>query len=144
MIERWWELATGAPDQVCYVLLGRRKQPACLSITVRGDHIHPNHGVRPLKLPGWFEPFPIDLKRLHQGLRREMRGEGIGQTQHGRELGTIQAGAQDPDRNLKPCAGHRLHNLPGLERAEEGLQFQHVLGKVSALIGSRRSARNVR
>ena len=56
-----------------------------------------------------------------------MRGKGIRQTQHGRELGAKQARAQDPQRNIEPRAGNRLDDLTGLKRAEKGLQFQDVL-----------------
>ncbi len=59
-----------------------------------------------------------------------MRGEGVRQAQHRRELRAEGRRAEDPQRHLGAGAGHRLDRLSRLDRGEEGLQLQHVLGEV--------------
>ena len=72
----------------CWAEVNSRRASASVSAAIT---FTPNHGVRPLKLLGRLEPLAVNLQRWHQGLRREVRGKGIRQTQHGRELGTKQA-----------------------------------------------------
>ena len=75
-----------------------------------------------------LEPRPIDRDGLHQQGRREVRGEGVGQSQRGGELCAEQAGSEDPDRYVEPHPGHRAHPLVG-GRGEVLLQLDHVAGE---------------
>jgi len=77
-----------------------------------------------------LEPLAVDRHRLHQRLRREVRGEGVGQAEHGGELGAVQAGAQNPKRHVGILAGNRVDRLVLLRRAEQGLQLDYVLREI--------------
>ncbi|MOA01734.1 hypothetical protein D3C78_1211550 [compost metagenome] len=65
-----------------------------------------------------------------QVVRREVRGEGVGQALLRRQLGAVQAGAEQPERHLGADAGHGDHPLAGLCRAEQVFQFLDVLREI--------------
>ncbi len=124
-----------------------------LGIGVGRHHIDPQHHMRLVEERRGAELGTIELQRLGQLLRREMRGEGIGQAQRGGELGAIKARAQHPHRHLAALAGNGAHRLAGLRIAHIGDQFQHIPGEIidvalqgpsqrqgGALVGARRAA----
>src|SRR5258708_31081889 len=59
-----------------------------------------------------------------------MRGESVRQAQRGGELRSVQAGAENPERDLRSRAGHRYDRLVGLCRREQRLQLEHVPWKL--------------
>jgi hypothetical protein len=62
-----------------------------------------------------------------------MGGEGIGQAQLGRQLGTEQAGPEQPHRHFGAFARHRAHRLTGLRRCQQGPQFRHLFREIVAV-----------
>ena len=56
-----------------------------------------------------------------------MRRERVRQTERGGELGTEQRRAEDPQRDVRALAGHRLDVLVGRRVAEQRLQLLDVL-----------------
>ena len=68
-----------------------------------------------------LEPLAVDRYRLHQRLRREVRGKGVRQAQHGGQLGAEQAGAQDPQRHVGVLAWYCVDDLVLFWRSEQGL-----------------------
>jgi hypothetical protein len=85
--------------------------------------------VRPVELLRRLEMGAVDLERLHQDIRREMRGEGERQPEHPGELRPEEAGSEDPERHVRAGARHGLNGLSRLERAEISLQLENVLWK---------------
>ena len=71
-------------------------QPLRLGVGVGCDDVHADHRIGLGELLRRFEMRPIDVERLQQHFRREMRGEAIGQPKHGGELGAVIAGAENP------------------------------------------------
>ncbi|MOA18340.1 hypothetical protein D3C78_1386500 [compost metagenome] len=65
-----------------------------------GDDVHPGDHVRLLQMLAGPEVGPVMGDRLHQEARSEMRGEGVGQAELCREIGTLQAGAKNPHRHI--------------------------------------------
>ena len=57
-------------------LLNRTELPAGLRIGFGGEHIHTDHGIGLLKLPGGLEFASINFQRLDKGAWSEMRSEG--------------------------------------------------------------------
>ena len=62
-----------------------RRQPARFVIAVSGDDVDAYHRVGTVELLGRFEVAAIDMQRRDQQVRCEMRGEGIGQPEFGRQ-----------------------------------------------------------
>ncbi len=78
---------------------------------------------------------PIEIQRLIHQRRGKMRGKGKGKTHRRCELCSVEAGAQNPDRDLEAGAGNRLNLLPRLDR----LKVVHQLGNiVRKAVGRRR------
>lgn len=132
------------PEQVGEGLLRCREQETGFLVGVGGDDVDADHGVRRGQLFRRLEVVPVDLERPHQRVGSEVGGEGIGQAEHGGELGAEQAGAEDPQRHVGIGAGNRLEELAGLDWTQQGLKLEDVLGNLSELPGSRRSASSVR
>ena len=59
--------------------------------------------------------------------RREMRGEGVGQAEHGGELRTVGARSEDPDLHVLALAGHGANARVLRWRREIADQLDHVL-----------------
>ena len=59
-----------------------------------------------------------------------MRGEGIGQAEHGCELRAVGRRAEHPDLDVLALAGHGANALAGLGRSEIVDQLDHVLREV--------------
>ena len=72
-----------------------------------------------------------------------MRGERVGQPEHGGELGAVEARAEDPERHVRAGAGDREDRLAGLRVAEQRLQLEHVLRERAPRRDRWRSARRV-
>jgi len=68
-----------------------RPQERRLGIAFRRAKAHPDHRMRPRQPCRRLKTAAIDMQRLGQGLRREMRRKGIGQPQPGRQLRAIEA-----------------------------------------------------
>ena len=79
---------------------------------------------------GRLEARPVQLDRLQQHARREVRGKGVGQALLGRQLRRKQAGAQQPDRHLGARTGHGDDGLPRLHRPEQALQLADLAREV--------------
>ena len=97
------------------------------SSRVGRDHVRAHHGVGPVELCRGFEPVAVNLEGREKRIRREMRRERVGQAQHRGQVRPEQARAEDPERHVRAAAGHGLHGLVRRDRAEESLQFEHVL-----------------
>jgi hypothetical protein len=115
--------------QVDEALLQRGEEPRCFHIGVRGDHIRPDHRVRPVQLLRRLEAAAVELEGLHHRRRREMRGEGERHAQHRRQLRAIKAGPEQPDRYRQSVAGNGADPLSGYRRAEIGAQLRDILRK---------------
>src|SRR5207244_3970991 len=80
----------------------------------------------------------INRNGLHQHCRREMRGEGKGQAQIGRELRAKGAGAEDPDRHVQTSPRNGLYGLARRSRLEIVHQF-HYLAREALLTSEERA-----
>jgi hypothetical protein len=116
-----------------HLLCGR--QPPCLAIALGRNDVDARHCVGLAELLGRLEAAPINVERVQELLRREVRGEGIGQPQLGGEMSAERAGSENPQRHLDSRRRHRLQALP------RRLQLQHVLRKIVGVSSERRSAR---
>ena len=107
--------------------------------------------MRPVELRRGLEALAVDGERGHQLLRREVRGEGVGQAIFGGDLRAERARPQDPQRHMRAGRRHRLHLLARLHVREPMLELEHVLGKAigvvaaaqrlhGELVGARRAA----
>ncbi len=110
-------------------LVQRRGEIARLLVGIGADHGHGGHDAGLGQLFRGLEPLAIDLERGVELGRREVRGEGIGQAQHRRELRAEQAGAQHPQLDVRAGSRRRRDRQRGIA-AQPGLQFHHVLGKL--------------
>ena len=110
-------------------LAARRRQEARLVVGVGGDDVHAQHHVGPGQLRRRPEPAAIDLQRVEQHRRREVRRERERQAEPGGHLRAERARAEDPDRHVVPGAGDRADPLPGHRLAEEGHHLEHVVGE---------------
>ena len=99
-------------------------------VAVGGDQRHAEHHVGFVEHGRRLEVVAVEPDRLMHVARREVRGEGIGQTLGGGQLGAEQARTEQPDRHVAVHPGHGDHALIGLPRAEQQLQFLDVLRKV--------------
>src|SRR3546814_2373379 len=81
-------------------MLGRR-QAAGLAVAVGGDDIGAHHRVGPVELLRRLEAAAIDLQRLEELGRREVRGEGVGQSELGGEHGAEVARSENPQRSAE-------------------------------------------
>src|SRR5215218_5697417 len=97
--------------QVDEGLLERGEEAASFRIGVCREHVDAEHHTGLLELGRWLEAGPILLERLVERGRSEVGGEGIRQTQLGRELRAEQAGTQNPDRHVEPFTWNGAHNL---------------------------------
>ena len=98
-----------------------------MRIRIGSQHVRAEHGVRPIQLPGRLEPAAIDFNRLSHQIRREMRGKGKRQPEHGRELRAEEARTQQPDWNVESRTRHGSNVLSRLRICKIMLQFLHVL-----------------
>ena len=127
IVDRGLELAARASHHTDETLLQRGREIARFLVRIGGDDIDARHRMRRRELFGRLEALAIDGERLHQRIRREMRGKAVGQSELGRELRAEQARPENPERNLKPLARHSADRLIGSRRREQRLQFEHVL-----------------
>ena len=129
--------SAAAAQDVRERLLRRGEQSARRLVVVGDDHVRADHRVGLLQLLGGLEVRAVELERRQQRVRREVRGERVGQAEHGGELCAEQARAEDPERHARAGAGYRLHRLARLRIGEEALQLQDVLREG---VGARRVA----
>ena len=80
----------------------------CFAFRLGNDGVAADHDIGLSKLIRRLEPFAVNLHRLQQRLRCEVRGEGIGQPEHCSELRPEQAGAQNVERHVSVFAGDRV------------------------------------
>ena len=73
------------------------------------------------------EAVAIDGDGVHQGFRRKMRGEGVGQAEHGGEMGAVEARAEQPDGYAGAMAGNGEDKLALIGRAQKMLQLDDIL-----------------
>ena len=95
-----------------------------------GDQRHPDHHIGLRQRCRRSKPAAVQIDRLMQQTRREVRSEGIGQAALRRQLGGEQAGPEQPDRHLGAGARHRDDLLAGLRLTQQALQLRHFAGKV--------------
>jgi len=118
-------------------LLRRREQPPRLLVCVSREDVQPCHRVRLGELRRRSELAAIDIESCEQIRRREMRGEGVRETQRSSESGAEGARAENPERNPEIRARHGPDRLSGLDRTEEVLQ---ILDVPRELVAARRVA----
>src|SRR5690348_3440772 len=132
-------------------LLYRGREQLRLFIGGRDDRVETEHHIGSIELPGRFEPLAIDFDRVDDHLRREVRGEGIGQAEHRRELRAEQARPENPDRYVEALAGDRAdaavlafeiaHQLDDVLREAIGVRREIAAHRVrGGLIGAGRPA----
>ena len=126
------KLAGAASTQTGESLLHGGPQIGALLIRFGGKDVHRQHETRFGAGFGWFEIPAIDRRGLFQGVRREMRGKGIGQPEMGRQLRTIERGAEDPDRHIRPLPRMGADRCAGIGRTQIGHQLGHVIGELIA------------
>lgn len=65
----------------------------------------------------------VDAERLHEMARGKVRCKGVGQASRGGQLGREQAGAQQPDGDVRPSPGRRDDALARLGFAQQLLEL---------------------
>ncbi|MNC12926.1 hypothetical protein D3C75_606540 [compost metagenome] len=110
------------------MLLERGEQEAGLPGCVGGDHIDADHRIRLWPARGRAELGTVDLECLQQQAGGKVGGKAERQPHGGRQLGAVEAGPQQPDRQMQPLTGHRLHGADLV--TEVAHQFAHVRRKV--------------
>ncbi len=113
-----------------HALIGAAGEKLRLFVGWRGDQGHADDDVGTRQRGRRPELLPIQLQRLMQQARREVRGEGIRQPPLRRKPRRKQAGAQQPDGHLCSRTGHGDQTLTGLGRSEQMLQLGHIARKV--------------
>src|SRR5258705_9930185 len=129
VIDRRLQFTRGAAHKICERLLHRCKQTPRLLIRVGSNNIYANHRIRVVQLFRRRELFPVDIEGGEESVGREMRSEGVRQSERRSEFSAERARSQNPNRNLSAGARHRPHSLSGFRWREERLQLQHVFGK---------------
>ncbi|CAD5295455.1 conserved hypothetical protein [Bosea sp. 62] len=135
VVDRLRQQATPAAQHVGEALLHRSEEVMRFGVRLGDDNVAADHRVGPVELGRGLEALAIDGQRVHQRIRREMRGEGVGQAEHGGELRAEQAGAENPERDIGVGARHGLDHLIRLQRSEQRLQLQHVLREALGRVG---------
>ncbi|MNI87951.1 hypothetical protein D3C73_1451970 [compost metagenome] len=100
IVHRCRQWARRAAAQIDKLLLHRGKQETSIGIAVGGHHVDAYHGVWPLALLGRLEVVAVQVKCLEQHLWCKVGSEGKRQAKLCRQLGAVQAGAQQPDRHV--------------------------------------------
>ncbi|MCY1512457.1 hypothetical protein D9M68_469180 [compost metagenome] len=121
-----------ATDQRQGALEGGGGEVFGLLVAGRGDQRDADHGVGFVQHRRGAEVLPVDAQRVVQVARREVRGEGVGQTLLRRQPGAEQAGAEQPDRYVGALPRRGDDALLRAARAEEHFQFGDLLRKVLA------------
>ena len=103
----------------------RRLTKACCSevnsslrllVGVGGEDVEAEHDIGLVQLLGRLEARAVDVERmLHLG-RREMRGEGVGQAEHGGKLRANRLEPRIQSGTLQAFAGHGADALAWLGR----------------------------
>ena len=105
-----------------------------------------------VELRGRAELAPVEGDRRLERLRREVRGEGVGQAERGGELGAEQRRPEDVERHVRALARDGLDAREPGSAGQVALQLQDVLreavgrARVAAqrvhrvLVGARRPA----
>ena len=91
ILHRRRKLARLAAAQLHKRLLHRGKQEFCVAIAVSGNDVNTHHRVRLLQTLGRFEVRTVEMQRLMQHIRREMRGKRKRQPQLGGKLRAVEA-----------------------------------------------------
>ena len=98
-----------------------------LRVGLRDDGVRAHHRIRLRELLRRLESLPVDRERREERLGREVGGERVGQPEHRRELGAVEARAEDPERHLRARSRHRPHCLARNRVGEVPLELHHVL-----------------
>ena len=93
-------------------LLWGREETSCFGIGVSGVRLISGHGVRLGELSRRPELAPVELERGHQLVGREVRGEGKGQPERGREPGAVGARTENPEGHVEARRRERAYRLP--------------------------------
>ena len=80
------ELTPAAANDIQERLLRRGEQPFGRRVVVRCDDVHSDHRVGLIELRRGLEARAVHLERRQQQIRREVRGERIGETERRRQL----------------------------------------------------------
>ena len=82
----------------------RCAQAESILVGLGGEHVEPGHGVGLGELLRGSERVVVGVERVHQGSRREVRREGVRQSEHRGQLGTVETRPQDPDGDVLTAA----------------------------------------
>ncbi len=134
IVDGWRHLPGPPASQIQERLLQRGEVATGFGVRIRCEHVDREHRVGSVELFRRLERRPIHFQRAHHLVRREVRGEGVGQAERGGDLRAIQAGAEDPQRHFEAFAGHGAQRLAFDLWREVGLQLLHI---VRELLGSR-------
>ena len=127
--QRWRQAGRAAAAQVDKGLLHGGGPKRRFFVGVGGKYIEAQHDVgfgQVLRRP---KAGPVQLNGLHHLLRCKVRCKGIRQPQRGGQLCPIQAGAQNPDRNIQALTWHGMHRIFGVGRKVIH-QLQHITRKL--------------
>lgn len=97
---RTWERTADIAAQIDELLLGGGEMIACLLVRRRHSTHDPDHHMGLIERRRGLEAVTVDRNRIEQHVGREMRGEGIRKPEHAGELGAVETGAEQPDRDM--------------------------------------------
>ena len=100
-----------------------------LVVGVGGDHVDRGDRVGVCELLRRAELAPIQLHRIDQRARSEVRSERERQPEHRCEAGTEQRRAEDVQRHVRTSSGNGGDTRDRRLAPEESLQFEHVFGE---------------
>ena len=86
IVNRGRQLAGATTAQVQERLLKGREQTQCLGVRLCCEHVHAQHDMRRGQVLGGPESGTVGRHSFRHLLWREVRSEGIGEAQHGRQL----------------------------------------------------------
>src|SRR3954447_8262255 len=133
-VDGWLEGAGRAAPQVDPLLLEGRRQPRGFGVCIRSNHADADHRMRVGEAFRGLEIRTIELQRLHQVIRREVRRKRERHTQRSGELRAEKARPQQPDRHVEADSRDRAYLLARLKRPKVRPELLYVAHEV--LFGS--------
>ena len=115
-------------------------------------YVRRHHRVGPVQLLGRPEPRAVEIEGGQELCGCEVRREGVREPKHAGELSAEEAGAENPQRHVRPRSRNRVDGLRWPRFAEQRLELEDVLregvgtgGRTpqcekGALVGARGSA----